>query len=71
MYGAIAVGKGKPIMPQATTSADSRASASSPTGSEEYRKLVQQVADKVWTLWREELRRERERRGSEVSKCRP
>jgi hypothetical protein len=37
----------------------------------EYRKLVQQVADKVWALWREELRRERERRGSEISKCHP
>jgi hypothetical protein len=45
--------------------------ATPPSDPAEYRKLVQQVADKVWALWREELRRERERRGSEVSTCHP
>jgi hypothetical protein len=28
--------------------------------------MVEQVAEKVWALWREELRRERERRGMET-----
>lgn len=28
---------------------------------QEYDKLVRQIADKVWNLWREELRRSRER----------
>jgi hypothetical protein len=28
-----------------------------------YRRLVQQIADKVWAMWREELRRAQERRG--------
>jgi hypothetical protein len=29
----------------------------------DYEKMVKRVADKVWEMWREELRRERERRG--------
>ncbi len=47
------------------TSNTSAKSAPSPTDPAEYRKMVEQVADKVWTLWHEELRRERERRGKE------
>lgn len=43
---------------------DNQSSASSqrpkPISHEE---LVQQVADKVWAIWREDLRREEERRG--------
>jgi hypothetical protein len=39
--------------------------------SEDQRKLAQRVADKVWALWREDLRRERERRGIEVTKWHP
>jgi hypothetical protein len=58
-------------MSQARTSADNSGSEKQFTTPEEYRKLVQRVADKVWILWRAELRHERERRGSEVSKCRP
>lgn len=33
---------------------------------EEYQRLVQQVADRVWKLLREELRREQDRRGKKV-----
>jgi len=29
----------------------------------EYEKLLRQVADRVWEMWREDLRRSRERRG--------
>lgn len=53
-------------MPQktaATTSNMSASSAPSPADPAEYRKMVERVAEKVWALWREELRRERERRG--------
>jgi hypothetical protein len=35
---------------------------------EAYRKLVQQIADKVWAIWREELRRDQERRGKRRGK---
>ena len=37
-----------------------------PTDAAEYRKMVERVAEKVWAMWREELRRERERRGKEM-----
>lgn len=45
-------------MPQNTGSMDKEA----------YRKLVQQIADKVWAIWREELRRDQERRGKRRGK---
>jgi hypothetical protein len=54
-------------MTQTTGSAARQAAPASASDPAEYRKLVQKVADKVWALWREELRRERERRGSEMS----
>jgi hypothetical protein len=58
-------------MTQTTGARAGTRTATPPSDPAEYRKLVQQVADKVWALWREELRRERERRGSEVSTCHP
>lgn len=57
-------------MPQTRSSAENTGTERQPNEADDYRRLVQQVADKVWLLWREELRRDRERRGSEVSKCR-
>lgn len=57
-------------MPQTRSSAENIGTERQPNEADDYRRLVQQVADKVWLLWREELRRDRERRGSEVSKCR-
>ena len=54
-------------MTQTTRSAARETTPPAASDPAEYRKLVQQVADKVWALWREELRRERERRGSEKS----
>jgi hypothetical protein len=56
-------------MPQQTTTTTSNRSESSapnPSDPAEYRKMVEQVAEKVWALWREELRLERERRGKET-----
>jgi hypothetical protein len=34
------------------------------TSEKEYEKLVKQVADRVWQMWREEIRRNRERQRS-------
>jgi hypothetical protein len=54
-------------MPQQTTTTNHGAPGGQiPTDPKEYRKMVERVADKVWEIWREELRRERERRGNEV-----
>jgi hypothetical protein len=57
-------------MPQQTTtptpSNSSETSATNPSDPAEYRKMVEKVAEKVWAMWREELRRERERRGTET-----
>lgn len=38
-------------------------SATSPKKQMSHEELVRQVADKVWAIWREDLRREEERRG--------
>ena len=56
-------------MPQETTtptSSSGATSAANPSDPAEYRKMVEKVAEKVWALWREELRREHERRGKET-----
>jgi hypothetical protein len=56
-----------PRQPETTTTSSTRVeNTASPTDPAEYRKMVEQVAEKVWALWREELRRERERRGMET-----
>lgn len=44
-------------MPQNTSSQDKQSVRQA-----EYQNLVRRVAEKVWELWREELRRDRERR---------
>lgn len=44
-------------MPQNTSSQDKQS-----ISQVEYQNLVRRVAEKVWELWREELRRDRERR---------
>jgi hypothetical protein len=40
--------------------------SSAPKTGEEERKLVERVAQRVYELWREELRREQERRGRRI-----
>ncbi len=32
---------------------------------QEYQQLVRKIADRVWEIWREDLRQGKERRGSE------
>ena len=46
----------------------SSASAQTARTGRDYDKLVRQVADRVWQLWREELRRTRERQGSKTGR---
>lgn len=55
-------------MPEQTTTTSNTNGSSAPNPSDpaEYQKMVKAVAEKVWVLWREELRRERERRGKET-----
>lgn len=45
-------------MPQENNQQDNQA-----TKSKDYQELIRQVAQKVWEMWREDLRHERERRG--------
>jgi hypothetical protein len=33
--------------------------------SQEYQELVRKIADRVWEMWRQDLRQGKERRGSE------
>jgi hypothetical protein len=53
-------------MPQQTATTTGNQAGQPPNNPQEYQKLVQRVADRVWQMWREEMRRERERRGNEV-----
>lgn len=45
-----------------TTNATNAPTSGATSDPQEYQKLVQRVADKVWVLWRQEMRRESERR---------
>lgn len=36
-----------------------------PAKGQEYQELVRKIADRVWEMWREDLRHGKERRGSE------
>jgi DNA-binding IclR family transcriptional regulator len=49
---------------QEQTPNDSNTTASKPT----YEQLVRQVAERVWALWQQELRRDQERRGRPVKR---
>jgi hypothetical protein len=40
-------------------------SNNSATKAQEYQELVRKIADRVWEMWRQDLRQGQERRGSE------
>ncbi len=46
--------------------ANGQTSRTNGASQQDYQKLVRQVAERVWQLWREEARRNRERRGGKL-----
>lgn len=52
-------------MPETSESGDTTQAKKRPKTKEE---LVKQVAERVWELWREDLRRERERAGTRAGR---
>lgn len=51
------------VMPTAEANRNNRLAE---TPEQKYQRLVRRVAERVWQLWREELRRSRERRGGQL-----